>query len=437
MRVDATTVRDLELFRTRDGGAGLFAMVDAARTPGGSRALRTRFEAPLADGDEIREVQDSLRFLVSEGIRFDLDPGLIREVARYLDSSWDTASGVGTLRLYAEALEVVVRYRDLLRDVHEGVERTRSLLASVRPFVESVLGARPPRGIRRPAEEILILADRVPLGRLPVDGPPWTTLKADHFLRVQRRVALARILELLYELDALCAMAEVVVERGWTLPELVEGGDFTLVGKGLVHPFVERAVPNPVAVSGGETLVFLTGPNMAGKTTYLKAVGMAVYLAHLGMGVPAARFRVSVLDALYSSLAPEESLRAGLSFFMAEVRRVREVAEAVTRGERALAIFDEVFRGTNVKDALEASRLVMLGFARSRTSGFVFSSHLTELARELEDEESIRFACFDGTIEQGRAHYEFRLREGVSERRLGLQLLEEERVPELLRSLPS
>lgn len=435
MHVDDKTVRDLELFRTRDGGAGLFTLLDRTCTLGGSRALRARFERPSSDAGEIGEVQAAVRFLAERGVRFEPDPGWMAEVERYVESAWEAVPRPHGPRLAVDGVVVALRYRDLLRDAREGVDGTRELLTRLGPFLRSVRDGDPPPEVRGRVEELLALVARVAPGRLRTGAGPWSVLRADHFLRVQRRAELRRIFELLWELDALCAMARLLDEDGFTLPELVAGGDFVLDGEDIVHPFLERPVPNPVTVSGGETLVFLTGPNMAGKTTWLKAVALCAYLAHLGMAVPASRFRVSVLDALFSSLSPEENLKAGLSYFMAEVRRVREVAEAVARGARALVVFDEVFRGTNVRDALDASRLVMLGFARSRTSGFIFSSHLVELAEDLREEKSIRFACFDGTIRDGRARYGFRLRQGVSDQRLGLKLLEEERVPELLRAL--
>ncbi len=237
------------------------------------------------------------------------------------------------------------------------------------------------------------------------------------------------------QLDALIAMGEVMDQKGLVLPEVAEGGKFIFEGEGVFHPFLEDPVTNPVRLADGKTLVFLTGPNMAGKTTYLKAVALSSFLAHLGMCVPARRLRFSPLDGVYSSLSPEENLREGLSFFLAEVRRVREIAEAVASGQRTLVVVDEVFRGTNVKDAFDASLMVIRGFARSRSSGSIFSSHLVELAEELKQETSVHFAFFDGQIRNHRAWYDFQLKEGVSEQRFGLQLLEQEGVPGLLGSM--
>jgi DNA mismatch repair ATPase MutS len=152
------------------------------------------------------------------------------------------------------------------------------------------------------------------------------------------------------------------------------------------------------------------------------------------MGVPAGRLRFTPLDGLYSSLSPEENLRDGLSYFMAEVKRVKTIAQAVVGGGRTLVLIDEAFRGTNVKDALDASLLVIRGFARIRGSGFIFSSHLVELAQDLDEDPQVGFVSFEGRIQESRASYDFRLKEGVSGQRFGLQLLEEAGVPQILAS---
>jgi DNA mismatch repair ATPase MutS len=433
--IDEITLRDLELFRTRDGRAGVFQTLDLTKTSGGSRALRSRFESPMSDPTQIREIQSGVRFLQSHRIRFSLDVDSIREVRRYLDSDWDVGSRARGLRFFLQSVIVSIRYRDLFVHARQGVFATQRLVAQVLPVLDRILSLGPPSEVLRPVEDLMETIERIRLDHFRLSHRPWTLFKADRFLRDQRRDDFLRFFDLMSDLDALMAMAEAVEELNLVLPEVVESERFILEGSGIFHPFLNNPVGNPVKVAGGETLVFLTGPNMAGKTTYLKAVALSAFLAHVGMGVPAAHFRITPLDALFCSLSPEENLREGLSFFMAEVRRVRDAAEAVAGGARALVVFDEVFRGTNVKDAMDASRLVILGFSKSRTSGFIFSSHLVELAEDLKEEPAVRFAYFDGEIRDGRAWYEFQLKEGVSDQRFGLQLLEQERVPQILNSL--
>lgn len=91
-----------------------------------------------------------------------------------------------------------------------------------------------------------------------------------------------------------------------------------------------------------------------------------------------------------------------------------------------------MFKGTNVSDALDASTEVILGFARARHSGFIFSSHLIELASRLRVDRSIRYCCFDGDIEHGLPQYSFSLRDGISDKRFGMLLLKQAQVPDLI-----
>jgi DNA mismatch repair protein MutS len=433
--LDQETIRDLEIFQTRDGKPGVFQTLDLTKTPGGSRALRFRFENPMSDPALIRQVQEGVRFLVSEEIEFGLDPDLVKEVRAYLDSSWDVASRARGLRFLLESVFVSLSYRDLFQHARQGVAAMQRLISQLLPFLDRIVKKNPPSEVRRPVENLLALVDRLRLEKVRITRRPWTISSADRYLRVERKADIQRFFELLADLDALIAMGEAIDQKGLVFPEVVESREFILEGEGLFHPFLEDPVENQVKLGNGKALVFLTGPNMAGKTTYLKAVTLSAFLAHLGMGVPAQQLRFSPLDAVYSSLSPEENLREGLSFFLAEVRRVREIAEAVANQQRTLVVFDEVFRGTNVKDAFDASLLVIRGFAKSRTSGFIFSSHLVELAEDLKRETSIHFAFLEGQIRDHRAWYDFRLKEGVSQQRFGLQLLEQEGVPELLGSM--
>lgn len=433
MLIDAKTRRGLEIFRTRDGAPGVFDLLNLTRTRGGSGALRTRFENPTSDPEEIRRIQEGIRFLSREGLRFPVHPSLVDSVSRYLDGSWDVVRERWPPFFWIESVLVSLRYRALFRFAREGMEATGAFLGGILPFLDDLLGRDPPEIIRGLAENLTDLA--IDLGG-EIAGPArWAApvFRRDRLLRKERRAGLLRLLALLSELDALLAMAGATARFHLVFPEIVESPEFVLEGDGVFHLFLDNPVGNPVRLSGGKALGFLTGPNMAGKTTYLKAVSIAAYLAHLGMGVPAAHLRISPLGALFSSLAPEENIREGLSYFLAEVRRVREVAGAIAGGTRALVVFDEVFRGTNVKDAFDASLLVIRGFSRNRNCGFLFSSHLVELAHELEREPGIGFTYFDGQIQDGRAVYGFRLKEGVSHQRFGLHLLEEEGVPELLR----
>ena len=321
-----------------------------------------------------------------------------------------------------------LRYGDLAREIEIGVEATRRLFVRVQRLCSRLGELDPPKEI----SDVVAELTRITISVLEACISADPLLETDRALRVRLKREIEDAFDLLGELDALSSMGRVTRALGWVLPELIDSDTFVLEAERAYHPFVRDPVANPVRLSGGEPMVFLTGPNMAGKTTYLRTAALLVLLGQTGMGVPARRMRLTPVEALFTSLNPADNLKAGVSYFLAEVLRVKSAATLLAEGRRALILFDEVFKGTNVRDALDASAEVILGFARARRSGFIFSSHLVELVQVLESNARIRFCYFDGDVASGGLEYSYELREGVSDRRLGLLLLRQAKVPELL-----
>jgi DNA mismatch repair ATPase MutS len=323
---------------------------------------------------------------------------------------------------------MAVRYRDLALEIQTGVEATRRLFTRIQRLCSRLGELDPPRVVG----DLVAALTGITITVLKASISSDPLLGMDRTLRVHLKREIEQAFELVGALDALCSMGKATRAFAWVMPELVDSDAFVLEAEGAYHPFVRDPVTNPVRLSGGEPMVFLTGPNMAGKTTYLRTVALLVLLGQTGMGVPARRARLKPVEALFTSLNPADNLKAGVSYFLAEVLRVKSAATLLAEGRRALILFDEVFKGTNVRDALDASAEVILGFARARRSGFIFSSHLAELVRVLEANAKIRFCYFDGDVAAGGLRYSYELREGVSERRLGLLLLRQAQVPALL-----
>jgi len=334
------------------------------------------------------------------------------------------------------ALEL--RFGDLIKywRIVEGVLRTSELLRSLRAmFRDHDLSAA--RGDLAPwLAELRTLVERPAfesLAAAPGHRQPsfLRTLRLDRTLRLAQRATIERILELIPQIDALVAMADATHRLGFTLPEVVDGA-LAVAGEGVYHPFVEGAVRNPVLLDQQRRLLFLTGPNMAGKTTYLRACGLALYLAHLGMGVPARWLRFAPAQCLFSAIALTDNVREGISFFRAEALRVRAIAQALAERHRVIALLDEPFKGTNVKDALDASRAVILRFAARTGSLFMVSSHLIELGDAMAATGQVDCRHFEAAERDARLVFDFVLREGVSTQRLGVRVLQEEGVFDLL-----
>lgn len=438
MHIDRRTFEELEIFETQKGRPGLFERLDRAKTSVGRRALRRRFERPLSEPAAIRAVQEALRFFTEHGDAFERLPGE-RDLARwadYLTSNVIVASERREPMLAYRWFVMRWRARDAWQELQDGVCLTIRLVAQLSTFREQILALSPPAYIRLWVDEMAAILGHAEIaevarGELPRGG---CVLALDRRLRGDCRGALERLIELLGEFEALRAMAQANREMGWPFPE-IERGDACVTAMNLYHPFVANVVPNDLQLGGSHSLLFLTGANMAGKTTLLKACALAVYLAHLGMGVPATGFRTTPFDALFSGLGVEDDLQAGISYYQAETQRVRQLTDTLAAHRCTFAVYDELFKGTNVQDARDACRQVIIGLARSRVGLFVVASHLIELGEELQAEPHIGFAYFEAILDGDTPTFDFRLREGRSAQRLGMIILRREGVLDQLARL--
>jgi len=171
---------------------------------------------------------------------------------------------------------------------------------------------------------------------------------------------------------------------------------------------------------------------MAGKSTFLKALGIAVLLAHAGCGVPAASMEFPIVRTIFSSVQIVDNLSAGESFYLAEVRRIKSLAVALRDHHSTIAVLDEPFRGTNVHDAAEAT-LAVISRLVSHPAALVFvASHLAEIVPSIVDDPRVCLLHFSADINAEQPVFDYKLRRGLSTQRLGMTLLKQEGVLDLL-----
>jgi DNA mismatch repair protein MutS len=393
-------------------------------------------ERPWASASAIRATQDSLSFILAKRDSFDDLPTnfVTNRVEHYLR---DVLPTVEHDNLFEFALSAVSSWASRDRyyfRILVGVKVTCKLVHTLRRFTEQ-LESMPSVGELTPLlDELRTLLARQALALVPTQADSlgfWRTLRLNRVFRVPERKSIRRLLTIAYEIDALVAMADTTQENTLVIPRVDEGA-LHVRAEDLVHPLIEKPVANPVELDQEHRGLFLTGPNMVGKTTYLRAFATALYLAHLGMGVPARSFRFAPVQRLFSSLSLKDSLHEGVSYFRAEALRVRDIAEAVVGGYRVVAIMDEPLKGTNVKDISEASLAILHRLASKPNCMFMFSSHQIELSNELnKSADKIDCRCFTAIEHEDRLRFDFRLRTGVSSQRIGMRVLREEGVFEL------
>lgn len=439
--LDAHTFKDLEVFESEARAMSLYQFCNLSRTDGGAKVLRRRMEQPWSNAARIRATQESLSFILAQRQAFTELPALgfsTGRVEHYEHEILPIVTHENLLEFSLDAFSLWANHDRHYLSIVRGVQITCRLIRTLRRFLDQEDLAAPVGELAPLLEEMRALLDRPRLARVPaqdIGGWAWRILRLDQIFRLHEKAAIARLLQLIYELDALVAMADVTHKSGFILPHLEEG-PLQVHAEGLVHPFVPNAVANPVALDQAHRLLFLTGPNMAGKTTYLRAFATALYLAHLGMGVPARNFRFVPAQQLFSSISLNDDLRSGVSYFRAEALRVKAVAQAVVDGYRVVAVMDEPFKGTNVKDALDASQAILERFAAREDCLFMFSSHLIELSERLSTAGQVDCRYFEAEEGEGRLRFDYQLHPGVSSQRLGMRVLHEEGIFDLLDGSP-
>lgn len=244
------------------------------------------------------------------------------------------------------------------------------------------------------------------------------------FLRWQRHYIerIAEWTDSVSQIDALVSMAVYSYnEQQAVAAEVVEADGVVYEAKGIYHPFLgAKAVSNDFTVSDGNYYI-VTGANMAGKSTFLRSIGVNYILAMNGMPVFAESLRVSVFN-LFSSMRTADDLSRGISYFNAELLRLRQLIESCKHAAHTLIILDEILKGTNSLDKLNGSRLFLQEISRLPVSGII-ATHDLELSK-MEDDSPSRFHnwCFEIEL-GGNITYTYKITPGVARNQNATYLL--------------
>ena len=256
-----------------------------------------------------------------------------------------------------------------------------------------------------------------------------------HYIRYHFKQNLLELIEIYYELDAWYGMATAVAEYNLVFPEFVASQVPDLKVKGLYHLLLNNPVAYDLELDVNNNFIFLTGANMAGKSTFIKAVGGAAFLAHIGMGVPAKSMELSLFDGLLSNINVVDNVAKGESYFYNEVQRIKNTILKINDGRKWLILIDELFKGTNVRDAMKCSTVVIEGLIKIKSSLFILSTHLYEIADSLKEYPNIKFKYFETNVQDEQLSFNYNLKDGISNERLGYLILKREKVIDLLEKL--
>jgi DNA mismatch repair protein MutS len=192
--------------------------------------------------------------------------------------------------------------------------------------------------------------------------------------------------KLLAELDVLAGLAETAVRERYIRPEIT--GDFSIELRGCRHPVVERTlppgkfVPNDIVLDDSGRVILLTGPNMAGKSTILRQIGLAVLMAQMGSFVPAKAARIGIVDRVFTRVGASDNLGRGQSTFMVEMSETSAILHCAS--DRSLVLLDEIGRGTSTFDGVAIAWAVTEHLHEHVGCKTVFATHYHELTQLTE-----------------------------------------------------
>jgi DNA mismatch repair ATPase MutS len=437
MQNDKTTLKDLSIF-TADGTGGVFPLIDRTITQMGRDVLRRIMYHPPDSFEQLLDTQQVVRFwslhlnLWTDAI----SNGTLVMLEKFFESA-DTAGAppAGFSMVVNSLIQKLFNRRQYffiqfsishLADFFKGC-RQLCLVANhegVPRLLHAELQLMSKELEHRLTERVMAVHKATPFAELA---------ELNYLVRREMKGMVGRLMASYARLDAWQAMARATVQLGWTFPELLPAHPIVYQVQQLAHPLLPTPVPYTMDMQDSRNFLLLTGANMSGKTTFMRALGVGALLAHTGMGVPAQAMRISFMDGIVTNMHVEDDLLKGESYFFAEVQRMKQTAEKLLGNKPYLVLMDELFKGTNVHDAYECTRGVIQGLLRHRRHLMVLSTHLYEVAHHYNDENGILFYYFVTRLsEDGSYHFTYQLQQGISNDRIGYRILQKEGVIDLL-----
>ncbi|RXK85413.1 MutS-related protein [Filimonas effusa] len=429
---DKQTLNDLNIFG-RHGAESIFYLFNRCVTSGGAALLEELFRHPLSDDKAINRRAGIIRHFKDAAAGFPFSPGDFGIIDAYLANRDERSRLSMTHHSLAGKLGHMLAPEAAVQQVIKGVHALADVLKTCRRFLQS-LPPVPDYDTEKESMQLLLSEPALaPILNCKQKLSFEAVAGFDVLLRFRYHDTIKKILKYIYQLDVYIAVARVAREREFVLPKALPRQPLTVSIEGIYHPQVNKAVRNNISIGSGSNLIFLTGANMAGKSTFMKSFSIAMYLAHMGFPVAAERMTFSVSDGIYTTINLPDNLGIGASHFYAEVLRVKKMAQELAAGKNLFIVFDELFRGTNVKDACEATIAIVEGFARHRNSVFVVSTHIIEAGAILKRTcDNVKFIYLPTKMNGAIPVYTYTIEEGITNDRHGMVIVNNEGILNIL-----
>ena len=437
MQVDKITLQDIGLFDSKEN-ISIATHLNFCKTNGGVIHFEHLLAHPLANIATIQNRQDTIGIFIKNKAHVDamsITNGTSLVIEKYFESAfaaipkqagwietyWYTFWNKSDFALIKYSVEHLVNF----------ILNVKDWVAAFESDIQNKTIAEWVEQIRKGTEHPML----TPLQKGIKINSDAAILQLGYFFIHQYKTQTKLLLHYFYEIDAYYSMASAFENYQFSFPEWIEGDKAIFEVQEASHPLLTNPISNQLSLSNKSNLLFLTGANMAGKSTFIKTTGIVIYLAHLGMGVPAKKARLSLFDGLITNLTIADNVVKGESYFFNEVQRIKNTIEKVIDGKKYFVLIDELFKGTNIQDAMKCSTAVIEGLQHLSNSLMILSTHLYEISDGLKKYANIQFRYFETEVHQKELIFHYQLKEGVSQDRLGYLILEREGVVALLDSI--
>lgn len=437
MQVDKVTLHDLSVFHSEEYQS-VFHHVNLTLTNGGREYLRYLLAHPLETVKAIEQTQLTIQQLGSIVPQYPISPsnGTVLVMEKFYESPINNyPSDIGLVNALIYKYFNLADYSlskftvEHALDFVQGMDKISQLIQFENGSTWLIQTAeRIQQLLNKEVIQEMMQANKKSLSTTSI-------LKYAQFLRSRYKNATEELIEIHSKLDAYLSLAKAAQKFHFTYPTVVETSEPCIEAEGLYHFLLETPVAYEVELNQSTNFIFLTGANMAGKSTFIKAAGLAAYMAHIGMGVPAKKMKISRLDGILSNIQVTDNIMKGESFFFNEVQRIKKTIERISDGKKWLILIDELFKGTNQEDAVKCSTVVIEGLRKLPTALFVLSTHLYEIGHNLKHYPNIQFRYFETAVNDDQLVFSYQLKEGISNDRLGYLILKREGVVSMLENL--
>ncbi|MBN9227422.1 MULTISPECIES: DNA mismatch repair protein MutS [Legionella] len=250
-------------------------------------------------------------------------------------------------------------------------------------------------------------------------------------LEIQNNInELTLLAQALAKLDVLATLAERAQSFNWCCPNLVPESQISIeAGRHPVieHLLQERFIANDLQLKPSQNILLITGPNMGGKSTYMRQTALIVLLAHIGSFVPAKSATLGPIDRIFTRIGASDDLASGRSTFMVEMTETAQILRQATH--KSLVLIDEIGRGTSTYDGMALAYASCAYLATSIKAYTLFSTHYFELTNLPQQWSCIRNVHLQASLETGRIIFLYRVEPGHANRSYGLEVAELAGIP--------